>query len=627
MRNFGLLSLLLVVFLMSPALTAQPGVEAAPTSVLTGAALPAGALRVTDPVTLRQASEGLQQLGAATGNIFETPELLMWSAPGSGRQQGTVLARTLATTLTQAGYRYQELKRDENPTTTSVLVLVEKEAQRVLGIWQITNDGAVLVWAVWRTAEAAGGTAPPAAVPGVSAPGTTLDGIYVSEIDTKKSIVKYEPDWLTFLPDGRVIWALPFAGLADKAAKRLAAPIEQYGTYTVADDRVIVTMPNGNTTFTRRADGALAMLNAPTARIPYEPVPYSTGLRLDGTYDNGYEPESITFSPDGRFVDTGVQRYIDVYQPNTVVPGQKNIRFEGGTGTYAIEHNSLMLRYDGGVTIICSFAIGVYEDARTPRSIYLWKCKFVRKVDPISLTEERAPRPAKFSTPPPAAGTVQDPGIAGIYYTLKTTINWGKSYINSVSEDWITFFADGQFFEGVPEAGLNVTQYEEMKRNLTVAMRNNCGAYTVNGNEIIVRRVTGNNINFVRGANGELGWRDAVPFRAAYRRVHPCAGLLLEGRYYRSGNTNCPFIQFSPDGRFVEWRALCETSRNRAGDIEATMTDIPGGKGRYSITDYLLTLRYDDGRVISITFYTPPGYKVDEDPDSFFLMYMNYTRK
>ena len=112
------------------------------------------------------------------------------------------------------------------------------------------------------------------------------------------------------------------------------------------------------------------------------------GLRLEGTFlREGYKTfpresripaDSVTFTPDGRFVDKGLMDAAGVMWPDA---SGRHINFDDGvpgTGTYRIANYTLELRYSDGRVKPVFF----YLEPRTPKSsvreIYVNTYKFVR---------------------------------------------------------------------------------------------------------------------------------------------------------------------------------------------------------------------------------------------------------
>jgi hypothetical protein len=164
--------------------------------------------------------------------------------------------------------------------------------------------------------------------------------------------------------------------------------------------------------------------------------------------------------------------------------------------------------------------------------------------------------------------------------------------------DWITFLPGGRFFARLPEEGLTF-DYEAAARKWPEAV----GTYQVSGNLVRVKwaqpgfpdRV------FRLDPSGEL-WEE----RTNWTPLPKGDGLRLDGRYAIVGNEYArAYIRFSPDGRFAEEGLLQHIGWKSLGTREErAVAEVPRGSGTYNFGDSTLELRYDDGRVARINFYT-----------------------
>lgn len=179
-------------------------------------------------------------------------------------------------------------------------------------------------------------------------------------------------DWIAFLPDGRVYTGLPHEGLREPldwpALCRLNP--ERCTRYQVRGNRVTVRWDSGfERVFTRDADGTLWTED----RINFTALPPLNDLRLDGRYGsvgNEYRTGWIQFRPDGTFNEQGFLydtdwKEIGSYRDLT------EVERAGGSGRYAISHNTLELRYRDGRVVRMSVYAFPDEAARAqPRVLY-----------------------------------------------------------------------------------------------------------------------------------------------------------------------------------------------------------------------------------------------------------------
>jgi hypothetical protein len=173
-------------------------------------------------------------------------------------------------------------------------------------------------------------------------------------------------DWFALLPDGRAIVGLPEEGLK--------APIDwsQCGngflycpTYSVKGKQVVVRWPTGEErVYTRRADGKALVKDG----LDYVELPPLDGRKLDGRYvsvGNEYRKGWISFRQDGRFEERGLLPDIDwreIGSSRELTERERN----GGSGSYAIERNTLELRYSDG-RVVRTSVYALPESAKQPR--------------------------------------------------------------------------------------------------------------------------------------------------------------------------------------------------------------------------------------------------------------------
>lgn len=239
---------------------------------------------------------------------------------------------------------------------------------------------------------------------------------------------------------------------------------------------------------------------------------------------------------------------------------------------------------------------------------------------------ERRPR---AETVPRAPGRG---GLSGIYQGMKRQLvapGPGSPVAGGVTwtpgRDWMTFFPDGRVFLAIPEQGLAAPFDWEGECAAGPAW---CATYTVRGDEVRIRWLTGEEKVLRRGADGTLWTGD----RLNYDRFDPLDGRRLEGRYiipwkqpYRT-----VAIQFTRDGRFSEqnlldnigWRTL---EKHRDPAVAAELA-VPQGSGTYTLGGNTLELRYTDGRVARIAIYIFPEELRKPVPDEIYIHAHDFRR-
>lgn len=215
-------------------------------------------------------------------------------------------------------------------------------------------------------------------------------------------------------------------------------------------------------------------------------------------------------------------------------------------------------------------------------------------------------RPARGIPAAPGRG-----GLSGIYEGMRRQVvapGQGSGVAHGITwtpqRDWMTFFPDGRVHLAKPPEGLAVPFDWERECAASPAW---CATYTVRGDEVRIRWLSGAERVLRRQADGSL----RTPDRLDYVRYDPLDGRRLEGRYdilwkrpYQTVS-----IRFGRDGRFSErnvlanigWRTL-ERVRDPALD---RMMSVPEGSGSYAFRANTLELRYDDGRVMRIVASIP----------------------
>ena len=158
---------------------------------------------------------------------------------------------------------------------------------------------------------------------------------------------QYKSAYAIFFSNGQVFYGsrFPHGGLADFDTWVDAELVPRYwGTYTFADGAGVITMPTGRFPF--KATAAGLTLTPIKLDHKYVRVPAVDGATFSGTYAAeafNVRLPTITFTPDGRFVDDGVLNVLDHSVPYpfklTALPGR---------GTYAVRDYTVLFAYDDG---------------------------------------------------------------------------------------------------------------------------------------------------------------------------------------------------------------------------------------------------------------------------------------
>lgn len=235
----------------------------------------------------------------------------------------------------------------------------------------------------------------------------------------------------------------------------------------------------------------------------------------------------------------------------------------------------------------------------------------------------------------PAAGVPAAPGsggLSGIYEGVRRQVvapGEGSGVAHGITwipqRDWMTFFPDGRVHLAMPPNGLAVPFDWEGQCAAAPAW---CAIYTVRGDEVRIRWLTGAERVLRRQADGSL----RTPDRLDYVRYDPLDGRRLEGRYdilwkrpYRTVS-----IRFGRDGRFSERNVLSNVGwmtleRMRDPALERTMS-VPEGSGTYTLRANTLELRYDDGRIARIVASIPHDEAGKAVPEEIHLSGHDFRR-
>lgn len=191
--------------------------------------------------------------------------------------------------------------------------------------------------------------ATPAATTAATGPAGALDGIYVGLRRIPPTdgsfISNVRLSYVTFFPDGRVLWRLPGEGRDgfDAATSMKAFP-DSWGTYRLTGDAVHIDGVERNSTIKAQREGDVLKMDEP--KLTLRPVPDCTGWTLDGVYRRSAEEPAITFARDGTFRDEGFMAGFGQIQKNDGTLGRDDGK--PGRGTYLIRHNTLHLDYQDG---------------------------------------------------------------------------------------------------------------------------------------------------------------------------------------------------------------------------------------------------------------------------------------
>jgi uncharacterized protein (DUF2141 family) len=248
----------------------------------------------------------------------------------------------------------------------------------------------------------------------------------------------------------------------------------------------------------------------------------------------------------------------------------------------------------------------------------------------------------RYRTPPAAparrGGSARVPaspgggGLSGIYEGVRRQVvapGEGSAVAGGITwtpqRDWMTFFPDGRVHLAKPAQGLAVPFDWERECAAAPAW---CATYTVNGDEVRIRWLSGAERVLRRQADGSLRTAD----RLHYVRHDPLNGRRLEGRYEIPWKRPhlAVSIRFARDGRFSEQNVLSNIGwmtleRLRDPALDRLMS-VSAGSGTYTFRENTLELRYDDGRVARIVAYVFPQELRKPHPEEIYLSGHDFRR-
>lgn len=254
------------------------------------------------------------------------------------------------------------------------------------------------------------------------------------------------------------------------------------------------------------------------------------------------------------------------------------------TGTTAQEFDRLRVyaRVSSPAYGFCVFIYGAVHVGDRVESYF-----FISNADRESyLTDlESFESSLHFGKARPAASAAG--GLDGIYIGYRTR---EATPFEATHFEYLVFFPDGNAIRFLPEEGLDHFDFKSAVRT----SRAYCGRYRVGGTDVSITWGDNNTERAVGSA------RELTIGGDRYFPVSKADGLSLDGAYRREGQDLAGHaIRFGPDGRFSENGMLPL--------VAYSGTDQSAGRGTYRIGNNTVTLRYDDGRTVSLSFFVWPN--------------------
>ncbi|HEX4795224.1 MAG TPA: hypothetical protein VH370_15620 [Humisphaera sp.] len=211
-------------------------------------------------------------------------------------------------------------------------------------------------------------------------------------------------------------------------------------------------------------------------------------------------------------------------------------------------------------------------------------------------------------------------------------------------ECWL-FLPNGVVYRGFPFGGPAHFSIEDQRKRRT----GDIGEYRVEGDELVATfksekdptrfskssdtwaaPVTRSFADRYSGAHGNTiaSWTDAVATTLRLTRADACNGLKLSATFrldaiaLRFEPKPIPSIKFTADGEFSEdglIRAIDPGTLKEGGGVEASKMPADGGRGKYAIDKNTLTLTYEDGAKLSLTFLVSDTELAKSTPGTVYV--------
>jgi len=232
---------------------------------------------------------------------------------------------------------------------------------------------------------------------------------------------------------------------------------------------------------------------------------------------------------------------------------------------------------------------------------------------PDAQQQNQQQRPAVTSGMPSTAGG----GITGVW--MGYYLPYGSK---TPKERYMIFYEDGTLYHDMPAEGLESFDREAGKKD--EQQRGYWGTYTFSGSAGTWKyngRVNGED-RLELNEKGQLKIDDSI--NNTYYRMASVDDLHLEGAWTSYSDPADPdlgkggikpIIRFKKDGRFKDEGLL----RRSFGYLFDKPSESAPGEGSYSIKDFTMTLKYDDGRIYKVAFSLNLANKPEMNPDTIFM--------
>lgn len=241
---------------------------------------------------------------------------------------------------------------------------------------------------------------------------------------------------------------------------------------------------------------------------------------------------------------------------------------------------------------------------------------FLSSLD-IAQTSTSQPNSNSNSVKNPSKSTKEKPELwANMRYVPKDyyDVTAGTKPIS----DYYIIYPNGDYYPDAPYEGLH-----NFDKSVNAE---SWGKFTMNGSKGRFK----NNYNDIPVTKKSEIYMEKDGYTHGFHKCMPVDGVRLEGFYthvapnwgkdsqldYLDG-AGCQFtIQFKKDGTFDD-----------KGIFSSSTYDCTGGKGDYSIENYTITLRYNDGRIVQRLFTAPPSRTISNYDETIYIGTTAYYKK
>jgi hypothetical protein len=255
-----------------------------------------------------------------------------------------------------------------------------------------------------------------------------------------------------------------------------------------------------------------------------------------------------------------------------------------------------------------SFVFGAVEVGSRVEAYFFFsnanRWSYLNDLEALEQSVEFASAPTDSTTRVAAAQGGTAGGLDGLYIGYRMR---GATPFQATHFEYLVFFPDGNAIRNLPFEGLEHFDFATAVRS----SRAYCGRYRLRGDTLTINWGDRSTETAQRTTQGLTIGGDS------YFHVSPADGLTLEGIYRREGADLARYgIRFTTDGRFEENGMLPRIAYALTTDKHI---DQAPGRGSYRIGKNTITLHYDDGRAVALSFFVWPNEPGPRPPSAIHV--------